>query len=188
MAAPFACAIAVDGSVARTASAALIWRTASANRVLASGPMLPRRVSMKSDTERTRDRATNSASSSARFSRSAASRSCSTAASSRSRSASALVSWVNAPSGSVAPDRCAAATAADAASRAASNSAPWGTVPPASSSPAWRIPAWVSSITADSREAARRMSPAALSTASSSELAWLNADSAARTQSTSSDC
>ena len=76
---------------------------ASASRVRASGPMLPRRVSMKSDTPFTRDCAVNNAWSNARLSRSAASRSSATLASSRSSSASALVSRVNAPSGSLLP-------------------------------------------------------------------------------------
>jgi hypothetical protein len=73
IAAPLACLMACDGSVAPIDWAACSCRTASASRVRASGPTLPRRVSTKSDTERTCDCALNSAWSNARLSRAAAS-------------------------------------------------------------------------------------------------------------------
>ena len=53
IAAPFACAIASLRLLSCLSCAACSWRTASASRVRASGPMLPRRTSMKSDTART---------------------------------------------------------------------------------------------------------------------------------------
>ena len=88
--------------------------------------MLPRRVSMKSDTALIRDCAVNSAWSSAAGERSAASRCSVTLASSRSRSASALVSRVKVPSGSAVPLLLASAIALAAASRAALSSVACG--------------------------------------------------------------
>ena len=61
IAAPFACAIASLRLLCCLSCAACSWRTASASRVRASGPMLPRRMSMKSDTARTLDCAAKSA-------------------------------------------------------------------------------------------------------------------------------